>query len=591
VASRTADNVNVDRLRRASVPIADAPQVQIPVNTNAGKALFSIGEMLRQTTKRVEDRLDIIAKVEGSKAGTLAGMDNKLPELMDDATIRGEAFNASAKDAAITRLSLAGRLKLNELEQKYTADPAGFKENATGYLKGVTPELMSFDPALAQRYAADYTIRAEGVLNQVKDRRMAIDRDKMLENSLREQLAVADELGAKAAQVVLGKPEEVMVNLAGTTAAATRMVDIAHQIAPDGKPLFGATERVKAEREAQKLIAEQMGQAWFKKQPDLLTAYDTWRKGEASIEIAGMNGTKQTMKLQEVLGENNYAMAEKTVVDSLKSQLALDTQINTVQDRAFKKSSDAAFADFSVAAQDGTLSLDTVESAKSQLEPEKFLALRTIAKSGGATVSDGATLNRLTIADVDGRDIKQELNTEYSSGKITRADYLKLYESNSKPAEGMVDPVSEQKTILLKSLGSQSQMLDFTQSLVLGRAEDEYLQRVRDFNQKEGRAPSYSETRDIRKDVENRYLVINTEEILTALPKPRFITPAEKTSPTSSGISEAVAKTNDFFSKKHNGNEAAMRDDPEYKDEAANLQKLFNIAQEREKNNADRKPK
>ncbi|MDP2206981.1 MAG: hypothetical protein Q8K65_11825 [Alphaproteobacteria bacterium] len=565
MANRTGQGTNLPTLNRSSLPVAGLQPVRIAADTGSAQALFSIGGLLREMSGRIEERLDVQAEVEGRREGTLAGQQETLPQLLDDTTIRGRAFNASAKDAAITRIDMQSRLYLSEIESKNTANPGGFRAKADSYMKGVLSQLATFDPALGQRYEADFSLRADGAARRLEAQAQAVARDRMLENALRLQQAATADIAQDAAGLFDAGPENVQAGITRMMTGAVRMVDVASQIGPDGMPLFSARERLAFEQKAEAAVAEQVAMAWMGRQENVLDAWGAWKSGAATIEVADGNGGKATIPLRQLLGERGYQLAEGAFVERLRGQLALDAQIDSARDRAFKKNSDEAFADLSVLAQSGGLTLQSVEDARAQLEPDRYLTLRKVAVGGFPEVSDGATYTRLATADLDGQDIRAELRE--AATRLTRGDYMELHQRNYKRLErGQTDPVSEGRDFVGNSLGRLSTEIGFAQSMSIPKAEAEYAQRVQAFVQAEGRAPVLSETLEIGRDIVRRYSVMDTETALVNLPLPITMTPAQKFNRNLSAkdIETAVQRTNEMFLKKHGGDPARLEADDIY---------------------------
>lgn len=589
MANSTGRPINLPGTRVANIGVTDVPTIRVAQTDGGAGAMFTVANVLQDVSSRIEKRLDVQAQVEGRKAGQLAGMSGELPQLMDDTTIRGNAFNESAKDAALTELSLESSSELRGLEEKYSADPVKYKQGVDSYLNGKIPSLTNFDPEVAQKYKANFLLRAETGLERVKEKQRSIIRDQMTERALRLQMAASDEMAAQAQAVFAGRPEDVQKNLALLFGNAGRIADAANQIGPDGRPLFSAHQRVAFEEEAQKTLASQVAKAWMGTQTDLLGAWQTWQKGEASITVADAKSQQSVkMNLREVLVERFYSKAQSAFMDELKGQLALESQLSAVAERNFKRQSDALFSELSIRAQDGALALPEVESLRGSLEPEKFIALRTLAKTGGASVSDGATLTRLTVADVDGQNVTTELNTAYEQGKLSRQDFIQLYERNSKRlTEGQKDPISQGRDLVSGSLGKLSTELGIAQSSLIAEAEADYALRVDDLirSKRAKQKPdepavtqrdlSLRETLDIAKQVRDRYSLMAGEKSIETLPLPDFISASQRANRTFStkDVEGAVQKTKDFYLKKNGGNADLLRDDKAFQEQMLLLKK------------------
>ena len=140
----------------------------------------SIAQAIQGVSSHIEDRLDLQAKIEGAKSGTLAGQ-NGVPNLQDEMTLRGQAFNMAARDAVETQFNLMGIKNISELEDAHKADPQGFEEKAKSYLDGISQKLSEFDPEIANKLKADYEVRSLSALSRIKSTARAMARDRMLE--------------------------------------------------------------------------------------------------------------------------------------------------------------------------------------------------------------------------------------------------------------------------------------------------------------------------------------------------------------------------------------------------------------------------
>lgn len=596
MANRSGQSSSITDLQRGeriSAPVPVVNYARTPgVASNAGKASFALADVLKDISVRVENRLDILAQDEAARAGAVEGAKG-IPSRQDQATIRGRAFNAAAQDAVLMRVDLEGRKKLSELEAAAPADATAFRSKADAYVKGHAEQLSAFDPALGQRYAAEFEARALAAEDRIKDRHRAIVRDQQIEQTLRLQLAVQDELATDAAALFSGRAEDAEATLARMMSNSAKMVDAANQIGPDGTPLFSARERVAAERQAQQSVSEQIGLSWLKSQPNMLDAYQSWQKGEAAVDLISGDGIKSRINLREMLGETGYQMAGEAFASELRSELALRNQIEAANDRAFKQQSDALFQNMTVLAQDGGLTLQTVESARRSLEPDRYLSLRALAKTGGAAVSDGSVYARLAVQDADGQDIRDELRNEYTAGRLERSDYLKLYESNSSRInKGVKDPVVTGRDYLAQGLGALSQEIGLPQSVSIGGATAEYEIEINEFISQKQRQPTVTEARDIAENVRARYSVLSVEDSLLSLPLPRSMTQAEKLdrSLNSAMIAEKVKQTNDVYLRKHSGNADRRNADPEYMREIRLLKNYSDVLKLKETGNA-RSPK
>ncbi|MDI1227355.1 MAG: hypothetical protein PSY14_06710 [bacterium] len=589
MANVTGAGGAVPQLNRQSGSIAGAPTVSYGNTPAANPGALAPGfkdlaTVLHGISSKIEDRLDIEAAVAAGDEGTNAGV-NGIPDRRDDATIRGAAFNKSAREAVATQFEMKSRQALADYEKAHFADPRGFQDKGDKYLQGLLPEMQGFDPALAQHFQNNFKLQQLNALNRVTARADSITADRQLENALTNYDQIERDQATLSAQLFSSGSANVMQVMTQMTSNAQKMADLSIMTGPHGQPLFDARQRVKLRQSAEETVSSQIGTAWLQRQPDQIAALDSWQKGEAFVDVTDNDGQMSRMNLADVLSPSGYASAQKGFTESLRANLSLQSQIHEAKDRSFRDGSDSLFKDLSVAAQSGTLTLPIVDAAKTSLEADKYVALREVARRGGASVSDGAAVSRMSVADTKGVDIRGELLTEFTAGRLTTDDYLKLYDRNStRLTKGQPDPVSTGRDYVGNSLGKLSTELGFAQSMSIPQAEAEYVVRVEDFVRDNGRQPSTTEALDISRDVVRRYAVVDTSATIAALPLPKYMQPAQKFNANAkvTDITAVAMRTRAEFLKSHNGNLEAVKADPQYQEEMKLLKQYYTLIQHRE---------
>lgn len=306
MVNRTGAGSQIPDIRRGSVPAQALPRIQ-PSSAVAGggdveaELLNQSARVLAGVSDRLEQRLDIQAEIQARNEGVIAG-NSGVPERRDDSTIRGRAFNISARDAALTRLDLNARQRLSVLEEQHSANPIAFSAQATDYLNGNLRSLRQFDPEAALEFENRFSAHQQAAEKRIATRERQILADRQLEDALRLQSALQENMAASAADLFSDDPE-----LAGT--AYRRMiqdsavlVDAAHQIGPDGTPLFNARQRIAFENAAEEMVVQQIGLAWMGRQDNAEAALSDWASGKAAIEIVDEEGNASKVNLQDVFG-------------------------------------------------------------------------------------------------------------------------------------------------------------------------------------------------------------------------------------------------------------------------------------------------
>lgn len=587
VANRTGRGVNVPQGRAGRVAIqANVPAVNVselsPTSPAGAEAASLMAQVLGGVSRRVEDRRDIQAAAEATKEGRAAGLSG-VPQLRDETTIRGAAFNQSAIDAVRTDFDLKARVKLDELEREYEFDPVGFEQQSQAFIQGHLSSLTEGGYLeIAQDIGASFEVNKLNARNRIDGRHKARLRDEQLENALRSQIKLQDDIQTMAMQLFTADAAEVPALLDGLTGASARLTDTATQIGPDGTPLFSARERVAFEQNAKDVTGEAIGLAYMQSQPDILSGFRAFQNGDAAIDVE-YEGQFGRVLLDEILPPDVKLSVQKKYMDLVRSELSLQSQIEAAQDRAFNDRSDALFSDLSVAAQDGVLTPDMVEASKSFLEPDKYTALRALAKTGGATVTDGNIYRRLLIEDAAGNDIRDDLVA--SSRSISTEDFARLYQQNSNRLnEGVTNPVQSGRDYLAKGLGALSTEIGLAQAVSIGDANAEYTLEIEKFVAENERQPTHSEARDIAEKTRIRFSAIDARDSLFTLPLPASMTQAERLSRdlTAQSVVEKAKMVRKQYLEKFSGDAQARDSDPDYLREMRLLKRYFDILQAKE---------
>lgn len=586
--------MDVVQVNRAPVGYEPLPGINYGTasSTSSVNPFETISQVLHQTSRDIENRLDVQAKLAGAKAGLLAGQSG-LPDMMDEATIRGEAFNIAARDAMKTRFDVESIKNLNAYEQDHMSDPKGFESKARAYFNGVYSQLESKYPDIAANFKTDFELRAETTLNRVKKRQMVAAKDSETETHLLAQQGYQDELQGMAQQLFApnATPDQNIQALNRMIRTSAKIADSAHAIGPDGQFLFSAAQRVQFQKTAEDGVAKNIGLAWFSAQPDQIAAYHDWRQGNVRVSIPDEKGGTHDVSLKELLGPTAYAKAADSFMENLRSSLALDAQIAAKEDRDLNTSSDINFAWLSAGLQDGSLHLQDVEDAwhSNALKADRYVTLRALAKQGGATISDGPTISNLVVRDAAGEDIRPLLSTALDNGMISRDDYIKFYGQNTTRLEsGSKDPVVAARDSLMQRLGTLSKELGLEQSSAVGQASIAFETSISDFIQKNGRKPTIRETAQISEDVYQQYAAIDAKTVLIALPLPRSMTQVEKidTRLNSATIEKKIADLTEKAKSQYGGDLEKIRSDPEYVQEITLLKKYYDLFKLKESGNA-----
>lgn len=321
MVNRTGEQHRAPRLQRQTPRSSVAPTVQYATGSaadpNAGRGLMTLSGVLQQVSGRLEDRQDLIAQIEASREGTIAGRDG-LPERGDDSTIRGRAFNMAASDSLMVQTETAARKALTEYEDAHQSDPKGFKVKADGWLQGALPGIESFDPKLALQIKSDFEARADSAINRIKDRAMAIARDNQVASTTAYQLTLQDEMASDARNLFNNGPIETQKMLTRMMSNAAKLSDTATMIGPDGRPLFDGRSRALLQRQAEKGVAEQFGLAWVRSQENMAQGIIDLQNGNAFFEVPDgprEDGRTKKVNVRDMIGEDVLSSVLPDITD------------------------------------------------------------------------------------------------------------------------------------------------------------------------------------------------------------------------------------------------------------------------------------
>lgn len=548
-----------------SVPTVNFSAILAADRTNPGGSIL-VAEMLKQASTKIEDRLDIYAAEEGRREGIKQGSVS-VPDLKDAATIRGRAYNDAARASVSAQFDLKGREKLDALEEAYGADAGVFVKAAEAWQNSVLANLETFDPAIALEFKTNYQLRQKAAQNRIVERQTAIARDRQMEGALRLQMSLEEEMAGLSLQLFSAEPEQAAVVLKQMTANSARLVNLANQIGPDGRPLFSARERLSFEKGAQDIVSENIGLSYLQSQSSPLQALQSLNDGSAAVRIVDENGEAQSVPLAGLIGPTAVNRARKAYIEQLRGEISFQNLLEERSERDFRQKSDALYTDLAVLAQDGALTPQIVEAARTSMEPQKYLQLRSIAKTGGPEVSDGKVLDYLTLRESQGEDVQAEALAAFEDNRITRAEFMTIVERNSKRLRtGLENPVEVGRDYLTTSLGKLSKELDIAQSMRIGPASADYNIMIEDFVLKNKRPPTAREARALADDVLKYYAVADVQKFMGTKDVPLYINRQLRDSGkmTREDVRTAAQKVADTFMKKHNNDPDKVKNDPEY---------------------------
>lgn len=356
-----------------------------------------------------------------------------------------------------------------------------------------------------------------------------------------------------------------------------------------GEPIFSPEKRFTVLQSTRDDMYQNAANSWLREQPDKMRAYQAWLDGNVKITLPDENGNPLEVGIRDALPAETRQYVDKKLGDTLRDEVSLQNMIDTRNDRAFKKRSEAISADLKLRAMNGTVEVAEIDAQKSFLEPDTYLDLRKMAMTDDP-VTDGREYARLLAKVSNGQDIADDLRmSRFEARKLSNQDFTELQRMSENRKGAAQEPVEAGREYLMSSLGRLSTELGFEQALAIGPAKIEYEQNIEQFVNQNGRRPTLTESRDLADGVIQRYSRIGAAASLSQAAKPQVI-PRNEMKPTvltQEGYIANKRKEAAVFYAKRNGFDLAKPEDveklkqsPDFLRELRDLDRLERIAAE-----------
>lgn len=454
------------------------------------------------------DDLDRTAVRQAKRTGIIAGATG-VPELKDDDTLSGSAFNDAAMSTYTNRVELNARAKLIELEATHKANPLEFKKAVEGYKAGVMGEMSSLTPELAPLFGAQFDALAGSSLAKI----VATKNDLIAEDQKAVALRIADVLEKGLTDLAPDLMSKDVATATGAfnniTLSTARLGTVLNQKRADGMPLFKASEREKMLIDFEDAAMDMAVRGYIDASPSKFAALKELNAGRGRVRLNVFDEKTQTATVQEfdVFGRMTRQQREKAMSYAVAQANAESHALNAQEvaaTRLQRATEDQTFKEVVNRFGAGKLTEQFVNDNRGSLNPEDFKAAKIMALGGGTLVDDDLAVQELEGALHDqgtARTLARNLLNEH---RITRETFIS-YTQRSATMEANRSPTSEYKQLtgmldgLSKQAASITSDVGAMQFPVIGASFDRWWQTFKDQpdprkpGETMGRAPTYEE--------------------------------------------------------------------------------------------------
>lgn len=514
---------------RAGTPI------QVNLDTGASRALQRSAVTLASVANTLADEADRRAIIQAQREGTKVGAFG-VPNLRDENTISGEAFNRAAIQTYTTRLELESRNALTRIATEHAADPAGFAESSRAYMQGVSEEINQVAPWLTPTYEQRYLLQEQQHLSTVNQQYAGLARDGARASVFELSAVIRRDQEENAAQLFSDDINTSTGAFARMLQDVQRVDGMMNQIGPDGLPLFSETERVKQMQALRDNMFTSGVRGFVRANGSSYELIEKLMDGEMVFKVQQFDqdgkptGETLDVNMRAELSDQAY----EGLIQFAKTQLVFENQVAAKREKQFEDIQ---------AAEQKSNELAVWGRIEGQVGPDgRTLPPMTIPEiiqmADEGTIGQGAAVQMIKTVEVPGVDVSDpttvvEAKTAMYGGddieafvnenrtKLTRQDITSLLTENAKLQTGAPDMATEQRKNLFRALQPSGPLeaINPTGERVRNEAMTEYDIRVR-----EGENPI-----EVRRDLESRVQtgIQNTNTGLTAgLVRPRFFVPS-----------------------------------------------------------------
>jgi hypothetical protein len=340
-----------------------------------------------------------------------------------------------------------------------------------------------------------------------------------------------------------------------------------NQVGADGKPLKTPEQKIKSVVKAKEFLFTEAANSWLDSQDDKLTAYHKWLNNEVTLDLP-----EGSINIRDTMTPEVRQKVDKQLIQSIKDDLYISKQRQEEVDKMEKEFAENTKKALFDKSKTGNLNPKDVERSRNILDYNDYKDFVKMSRSADP-ISNGTIYGQLVDQIDQGQDVGEEIRkARFTDKALSNDDFERLIDKNSqRGSKGPIpDSVAEGRDYLLGYLGSNSKLLDITNSAVMAKAEREYNGRIQDFIDANKRKPNRSESMAISDEVSERYNVLQMNEVTATLPKPKAM-PLEMKVKRSELTIENVQKVKEdtvkMFMEKHGGDVEKMKEDPAFVEE------------------------
>ena len=544
---------------RAGTPIS------INYDTGVGQAFKQTSVTLANIANTLADEADRRSVIQAQREGTQVGAFG-VPNLRDEGTISGEAFNRSAIQSYTNRLELQSRNTLSRIEKEHAADPSGFAAASRSYMKGVSEEIQGVAPWLVPTFQQRYLLQEQAGLAKVSNTYAGLARDSARADVFNLTGLMKRDHEENASTLFSGDINESTGQVSRMLQDIQRIDGAMSQVGPDGLPLFSKLEKEKQLQAMRDNMYVSGVKGYITKNGSSFETVQDLIDGKTEFKIQQFDkdgkptGETVNVNIRQELSDDKY----QGLIQYAKSQLVFENQVANAREKEYNdllKKEQESNAVLVWSRIEGRVDPETGD----RVTPISIPEVVDLAQSG--EIKGDEAIQMIKAIEVPGVDVS-EVNTKVMAqnmiyqgqdattfinqnrDKLTTQDTTSLLIENTQLQTGAPKMATLQRQQLFNSMGVTGPLeaINPVAERRRNNALTEYDLRVR-----EGEDPIV-----VRRDIESRVEIGGFDTGATAvLVKPRYFVPGP--TPNTIDVSASARALQDKYKNGEVSNQSFVR--------------------------------
>lgn len=501
--------------------------------------------------------------------------------LADYATKKGQQIQQGTMTNYQMNVRNQMKQRVSELERNFGNDPAVLQGELNNYRK----DLLSSIPqeSVRQRIEGEYGVLIQPSINRATEKKLTILDEETELNARLSLMEQTDNLLLNVDDLISNDPVRATQAAQSVQLSMATIQSTINTTKHDGTSIFSPAERATKVLATRDTMFKAAAARWMQNQPNKMKALQDWQANGLVVNFPDENGDVQKVNLRDAMGPQVATKVNDDLVRQLKDEFSIKANIAAAEERSLRLTTRATMRELLPKAQTGQLTLQDVEANKYRLDVREYEDLRRAAIQGNP-ITDNRIKHDLLQRAYDGEVVEDIAGAMYRSGSLAIQDYQDLVRVQESQASTQADPIQAGRKNVVDSLGGLSQGLQSFQSTVIANATRDYDERVEEFVQINQRQPNLSEAFAIRDEILPAWQNVEEKHLFAVTPKPKFldVNKSNYSTITPEAMEKGKVDTIRFFQEKHNGNEEAIVNDPDFLREQERLEAFERIIKARQ---------